>query len=71
MTSCSSGPRSIACGSHNSQQPSLNATCQSEDVGDLALALAQFEKLVNDASVVPVYQPIVNARRTRSSPRKR
>ncbi len=42
-------------------QPSLNATCQSEDVGDLALALAQFEKLVNDASVVPVYQPIVTA----------
>jgi len=42
-------------------QPSLNATCQSEDVGDLALALAQFEKLVSDASVVPVYQPIVRA----------
>src|SRR4051812_12105269 len=44
-----------------SAQPSLNATCQSADVGDLALALAQFEKLVNDASVVPVYQPIVLA----------
>jgi EAL domain-containing protein (putative c-di-GMP-specific phosphodiesterase class I) len=42
-------------------QPALNATCQSEDVGDLALALAQFEKLVSDASVVPVYQPIVTA----------
>src|SRR5204862_2962779 len=42
-------------------QPSLNATCQSENVGDLALALAQFEKLVNDNSVVPVYQPIVTA----------
>jgi len=42
-------------------QPSLNATCHSEDVGDLALALAQFEKLVNDAAVVPAYQPIVNA----------
>jgi EAL domain-containing protein (putative c-di-GMP-specific phosphodiesterase class I) len=42
-------------------QPSLNATCQSENVGDLALALAQFEKLVSDGSVVPVYQPIVTA----------
>jgi EAL domain-containing protein (putative c-di-GMP-specific phosphodiesterase class I) len=47
--------------SQTQQQPALNATCQSEDVGDLALALAQFEKLVNDASVVPVYQPIVTA----------
>lgn len=47
---------------HQSQfQGSLNATCQSEDIGDLALALAQFEKLVSDASVVPVYQPIVDA----------
>jgi EAL domain-containing protein (putative c-di-GMP-specific phosphodiesterase class I) len=42
-------------------QASLNATCHSEDVGDLALALAQFEKLVSNASVVPVYQPIVTA----------
>ncbi|MBW8883653.1 MAG: EAL domain-containing protein [Planctomycetia bacterium] len=41
--------------------PSLNATCQSENVGDLALALAQFEKLVNEGSVVPVYQPIVTS----------
>jgi EAL domain-containing protein (putative c-di-GMP-specific phosphodiesterase class I) len=39
----------------------LNVTCQSGDIGDLALALAQFEKLVSDASVVPVYQPIVKA----------
>ncbi|HEY2410939.1 MAG TPA: EAL domain-containing protein [Pirellulaceae bacterium] len=39
----------------------LNVTCQSGDVGDLALALAQFEKLVSDASVVPVYQPIVKS----------
>jgi len=47
---------------HQSQfQGSLNATCQSEDIGDLALALAQFEKLVSEASVVPVYQPIVDA----------
>jgi EAL domain-containing protein (putative c-di-GMP-specific phosphodiesterase class I) len=42
-------------------QASLNVTCQSEDIGDLALALAQFEKLVSDASIVPVYQPIVRA----------
>jgi EAL domain-containing protein (putative c-di-GMP-specific phosphodiesterase class I) len=39
----------------------LNVTCQSGDIGDLALALAQFEKLVSDASVVPVYQPIVKS----------
>jgi EAL domain-containing protein (putative c-di-GMP-specific phosphodiesterase class I) len=37
------------------------ATCQSEDVGDLALALAQFDKLISDSSVVAVYQPIVDA----------
>jgi EAL domain-containing protein (putative c-di-GMP-specific phosphodiesterase class I) len=47
--------------SQQHQQPALNATCQSDGVGDLALALAQFEKLVSDASVVPVYQPIVTA----------
>ncbi len=47
--------------SQSQQQPALNVTCQSDDVGDLALALAQFEKLVSDASVVPVYQPIVIA----------
>jgi EAL domain-containing protein (putative c-di-GMP-specific phosphodiesterase class I) len=45
----------------NQQQHALNATCLSEDVGDLALALAQFEKLVADANVVSVYQPIVAA----------
>jgi EAL domain-containing protein (putative c-di-GMP-specific phosphodiesterase class I) len=45
----------------NKLQHALNATCQSEDVGDLALALAQFEKLVADSSVVPHYQPIVAA----------
>jgi len=38
-----------------------NVTCQSEDVGDLALALAQFETLVSDERVVAVYQPIVDA----------
>jgi len=42
-------------------QPALNATCQSENVGDLALALAQFEKLISESSVVPVFQPIVYA----------
>lgn len=45
----------------NQIQANLTVTCQSEDVGDLALALAQFEKLVSDCSVVPVYQPIVTA----------
>lgn len=45
----------------NQAQSALNATCQSEDIGDLALALAQFEKLISEASVVPVYQPIVTA----------
>lgn len=39
----------------------LSATCQGEDIGDLALALAQFEKLIGESSVVPVYQPIVKA----------
>lgn len=39
----------------------LCVTCQSEDAGDLALALAQFDKLIGDESFVPVYQPIVTA----------
>ena len=39
----------------------LSITCQGEDIGDLALALAQFEKLISESSVVPVYQPIVTA----------
>ncbi|HMC10233.1 MAG TPA: EAL domain-containing protein, partial [Pirellulaceae bacterium] len=47
--------------SQNQPQQALNATCQSEGVGDLALALAQFEKLISDSSVIPVYQPIVIA----------
>jgi EAL domain-containing protein (putative c-di-GMP-specific phosphodiesterase class I) len=47
---------------HQSQiEGALNATCQSENIGDLALALAQFEKLISESSVVPVYQPIVDA----------
>ena len=37
----------------------LSPTCPGEDMGDLALALAQFEKLISEAAVVPVYQPIV------------
>lgn len=39
----------------------LAMTCQGEDIGDLALALAQFEKLISESSIVPVYQPIVAA----------
>jgi EAL domain-containing protein (putative c-di-GMP-specific phosphodiesterase class I) len=42
-------------------QSDLAMTCQGEDIGDLALALAQFEKLISESSVVPVYQPIVFA----------
>jgi EAL domain-containing protein (putative c-di-GMP-specific phosphodiesterase class I) len=42
-------------------QQTLNITCESEGMGDLALALAQFEKLVTSQAVVPVYQPIVTA----------
>jgi EAL domain-containing protein (putative c-di-GMP-specific phosphodiesterase class I) len=44
----------------NSRQV-LSATSQSEDVGDLALALAQFDKLLSDQSFIPAYQPIVLA----------
>jgi EAL domain-containing protein (putative c-di-GMP-specific phosphodiesterase class I) len=39
----------------------LSATSQSNEVGDLALALAQFDKLWNDQSFIPAYQPIVMA----------
>jgi EAL domain-containing protein (putative c-di-GMP-specific phosphodiesterase class I) len=39
----------------------LAATSQSDEVGDLALALAQFDKLWNDQSFIPAYQPIVMA----------
>src|SRR5262249_30424432 len=38
--------------SQNVTQPSLNVTSQSEDAGDLALALAQFEKLISESSIV-------------------
>ena len=47
---------------HGQSQPALMATCDGADIGDLALALAQFGKLIDDPSVVPVYQPIVNAK---------
>ena len=47
--------------SAQSAPANLCVTCQSEDVGDLALALAQFDKLIDDEFVVPVYQPIVEA----------
>jgi EAL domain-containing protein (putative c-di-GMP-specific phosphodiesterase class I) len=47
--------------SQHQLQAELNATCQSEGVGDLALALAQFEKLVGNEAIVPVFQPIVTA----------
>lgn len=46
---------------HHQSQQNLNVTCQSEDVGDLALALAQFDKLISQPVVVPFYQPIVTA----------
>jgi EAL domain-containing protein (putative c-di-GMP-specific phosphodiesterase class I) len=39
----------------------LSATSQSEEIGDLALALAQFDKLWNDQSFIPAFQPIVTA----------
>jgi EAL domain-containing protein (putative c-di-GMP-specific phosphodiesterase class I) len=39
----------------------LSATCHGTDIGGLALALSQFEKLIGESSVVPVYQPIVKA----------
>jgi EAL domain-containing protein (putative c-di-GMP-specific phosphodiesterase class I) len=45
----------------NHVQQNLTVTCQSSDVSDLALALAQFEKLLTESSVIPVYQPIVTA----------
>jgi EAL domain-containing protein (putative c-di-GMP-specific phosphodiesterase class I) len=33
-----------------------------EDAGDRAMALVQFERLINDRAVVPFYQPIVDIR---------
>jgi EAL domain-containing protein (putative c-di-GMP-specific phosphodiesterase class I) len=44
----------------NDAKAELSVTCQSdEDIGDLALALAQFEKLLHEPLLLPVYQPIV------------
>jgi EAL domain-containing protein (putative c-di-GMP-specific phosphodiesterase class I) len=45
----------------NQSWSDVSVTCQSEDVGDLALALAQFDKLIADQTVVPHYQPIVES----------
>jgi EAL domain-containing protein (putative c-di-GMP-specific phosphodiesterase class I) len=39
----------------------LCATCESQDVGELALALAQFDKLFQNSSIVPTYQAIVTS----------
>lgn len=44
-----------------SRASDASVTCQSEDIGDLALALAQFDKLIHQDSIVPHYQPIVEA----------
>lgn len=45
----------------NQSQEGPAMTCQSEEVGDLALALAQFDKLISEPVVVPYYQPIVTS----------
>ena len=46
---------------NHEQRTSLIQTASSEDMGDLALAIAQFDKLIDDQVVVPHYQPIVTA----------
>ena len=46
---------------NNQSWSDVSVTCQSEDVGDLALALAQFDKLISDQNIVPHFQPIVEA----------
>ena len=46
---------------HNEQRTRIAQTVPSEDMGDLALAIAQFDKLIDDQVVVPHYQPIVTA----------
>jgi EAL domain-containing protein (putative c-di-GMP-specific phosphodiesterase class I) len=46
---------------HNEQRTCVAQTSSSEDMGDLALAIAQFDKLIEDQVVVPHYQPIVTA----------
>jgi EAL domain-containing protein (putative c-di-GMP-specific phosphodiesterase class I) len=42
-------------------QTDITMTCQTAEAGDLALALAQFDKLISEPVVVPFYQPIVQA----------
>ena len=44
---------------HNEQRTCVVQTSASEDMGDLALAIAQFDKLIDEQVVVPHYQPIV------------
>ena len=46
---------------HQQAHLNISMTCQSEEVGDLALALAQFDKLISEPVVVPYYQPIVTS----------
>jgi EAL domain-containing protein (putative c-di-GMP-specific phosphodiesterase class I) len=46
---------------HNEQRTCVVQTSASEDMGDLALAIAQFDKLIDEQVVVPHYQPIVTA----------
>jgi len=46
---------------HHQQRTRIAQTSPAEDMGDLALAIAQFDKLIDDQVVVPHYQPIVTA----------
>jgi EAL domain-containing protein (putative c-di-GMP-specific phosphodiesterase class I) len=46
---------------NHEQRTRVVQTSPSEDMGDLALAIAQFDKLIDDRVVVPHYQPIVTA----------
>jgi EAL domain-containing protein (putative c-di-GMP-specific phosphodiesterase class I) len=46
---------------HNEQRTCVAQTSCSEDMGDLALAIAQFDKLIEEEVVVPHYQPIVTS----------
>ncbi len=46
---------------NNEQRTCLAATSCSEDMGDLALAIAQFDKLIDEQVVTPHFQPIVDA----------
>jgi EAL domain-containing protein (putative c-di-GMP-specific phosphodiesterase class I) len=46
---------------HNERKTRLVQTARASDLGDLALAIAQFDKLIDDRVVVPHFQPIVTA----------